>query len=921
LAERAATAPEPVGQVTERNPIINDPYAEPTRHWNFTGGAPEIKDGRRESGYLPAVAKGGQLQITDHQIALEQVNRIRARVKGWRDSDYPGASTVTRALFAHWFDPEREAGARPFFAQQEAIETLAFLTEAPQDRREGIDVVSFEHYPRWAVKLATGAGKTLVMAMTICWSGLNKLAARGDARFSDAFLIVCPNLTVRQRLSGIDGLLPSDPQSVYRSFDLVPPQYGGAMGQLRIQVLNWHALAEDADPKRSVLRRGEESDAAFCRRVLRDLGAKQRIMVINDEAHHAWRPPPGIELGPADAEDVQEATVWIRGLERIDRDRTIARCVDFSATPMYPGVMGPKAWQPFEWIVSDFALVDAIESGLVKIPRIPTDDNAGLAVPKYRNLWEHVRAVLPKRGDDADAGQHPLTDYLTEVDGPLKQLAGEWEETYGHWGSALRPVPPVMIVVCNDTKMAQILEKHVAELGEAGPWLQNRPGESNTVRIDSRLLDEAESREEGETRQDRAEQLRELVATVGKVGEPGEQVRCLISVAMLSEGWDARNVTQILGLRAFQSQLLCEQVIGRGLRRSDYSDLSKPEYVDVYGVPFQLLPFAKASGTTPITPPETTAVRSLTDREHLRLEFPRVVQIISDVGDTLAIDMDRIEPVRVLAEFDPTSTYVEFDVGTPGAGLGGEQQDRTKAYERFRLQRLVYRLAAQVVAPFERPWLFPQAVEIVRRVLMEKVEYDFGVDPRELCNQHYVTLLRERIEVALLPGEGKSGALVPVLDEYEPIGSTDRLAFSTAKPCVPTIKSHINQTVCDSKLEAGIAQQLEEDDRVLSYAKNDRLFLEIPYRYLGKSCRYRPDFLIRLDGGGTLLLEAKGKPDEKDDAKATAARRWIAAVNEWGKLGRWHYAICAKEAHVAATISEACASTPTASPLSGALDA
>jgi type III restriction enzyme len=630
-------------------------------------------------------------------------------------------------------------------------------------------------------------------------------------------------------------------------------------------------------------------------------------MVLNDEAHHAWRPPPGIDIGRGD-EDVNEATVWIRGLERIDRDRTIMRCVDFSATPMYPGVMGPKAWQPFEWIVSDFALVDAIEAGLVKVPRIPTDDNAGRSVPKYRNLWEYVKNVLPKRGDDAAAEQHPLTDYLTEVDGPLKQLAGEWEETYGHWASAGREVPPVMIVVCNDTKMAQILEKHIAEIGEAGPWLQNRPGEAYTVRIDSRLLEEAERRDEGESRQDKAEYLRELVATVGKPGEPGQDVRCLISVAMLSEGWDARNVTQILGLRAFQSQLLCEQVIGRGLRRSDYSDLSNPEYVDVYGVPFQLLPFAKASGATPIAPPQTTAVRALPERNELRIQFPRVVQIISDVGDLLEADIDRIEPVRVLAEFDPTSTYVEFDVGASGTGLGGDQQDRSKAYERFRQQRLIYRLAASVIQPFERPWLFPQAVKIVQRVIAEKVEYDVGVDPRELCNLRYVTLLRERIEAALVPGEGKSGALVPVLDTYQPIGSTDGIAFNTAKPCMPTVKSHISQVVCDSKLEAGVAKQLEQHPEVISYAKNDRLFLEIPYRYLGASFRYRPDFLIRLSNGTTLVLEAKGQPDEKDDAKATAARRWIDAVNCWKKLGRWHYAICLKEAHVPAAVSKALAS-------------
>lgn len=906
-----ATA-KPEGQVTERNPIVNDSYEEPTRHWVFGEGEPRLVEGRRLSGYLPAVKKGGQLQITDQVIFMEGVNQLRERVRSWREDDYPGTTAVTRELFEHWFDPEREL--RPFFAQREAIETVAFLTEASADRRQGIDVPRVEPYERWAVKLATGAGKTLVMAMTIVWSGLNKTAARKDTRFTDAFLVVCPNLTVKERLSGAEGLLPADPASAYRAFDLVPPSLSGAFGQVKVMVTNWHALAELQDPRRSVQRLGPESDAAFSRRVLRDLGDKRRIMVLNDEAHHAWRPPQDLAVTGEERKEAEQATVWIQGLERIARERGVLRAIDFSATPMYPGAVREKAWQPFEWIVSDFALVDAIESGLVKIPRIPTDDNTGRAVPKYRNLWEHVRTRLPKQGEDSEAEHHPLTDYLSEVDGPLKQLAGEWHETFETWANVPRPVPPVMTVVCSDTKMAELLEKHIAEFGEAGPWLQNRDGESYTIRIDSKLLEKAEIREDSESAADAAERMRRIVATVGREGKPGEQVRCLISVAMLSEGWDARNVTQILGLRAFQSQLLCEQVVGRGLRRSDYSDLSRPEFVDVYGVPFQLLPFAKAGAGTPISPPETTVVRALPERAELRVRFPRVVQIVSDVGDTLEADIDSIEPIRVSAEFDPTSTYVEFEAGQPGTGLGGEVQDRSRAYERFRLQRLAFRLAALVVAPYERPWLFPDAVKIVNEVIARKVVFDDGVDERELCNLRYLNLLRERIELAVR-GSEEGGGLLPVLDRYEPIGSTEGIAFSTAKPCEPTDRSHLSHAVCDSALERGIARELERHPEVEAYAKNDRLFLEIPYRYFGKTCRYRPDFIVRLRSGAMMLIEGKGRPDEKDDAKATAARRWVEAVNAWGKLGSWHHAICSKRSEVGPRIGEVvsgCSFSPSA---------
>ena len=850
------------------------------------------------------MVKGGQLQITDELVMLEQVNRIRDRVREWREDAYPGATQITKALFEHWFDPEREM--RPFFAQREAIETIAWLTEAPPDKRVGIDITQYEAYERWAIKLATGAGKTLVMGMTIAWSGLNKIANRQDRRFADAFLIVAPNLTVKGRLTGDDGLLPSDPNSVFQRFELIPGQLAGLLGQVKVQVINWHQLAPKEDPKRSVLRRGRESDSAFCRRVLVDLGPKKRIMVLNDEAHHAWRPPPDLKVKSTEKEDVLEATVWINGLERIHRDREILRCVDYSATPMYPGAVGgDKAWRPFEWVVSDFGLVDAIESGLVKVPRIPTDDDAGTSIPKYRNLWDYVKKALPKRGDDPEDADHPLINYLSEVDGPLKQLAGAWLETFTAWGDGDREIPPVLIVVCNETKMAEMLEKHIAERGEATPGLENKPGAPQvTVRIDSKLLAEAEMREEGESAQDAAARVRELVSTVGKRGQPGEHVRCLISVGMLSEGWDARNVTQILGLRAFQSQLLCEQVVGRGLRRSDYSDLSKPEFVDVYGVPFQLLPFARASGGI-VEPPKTTTVRSLRERVELRLQFPRVEQIISDLGDVVTVDMDSIEPIRVSPENDPNATWVEFEVGSPGKGIGGQTQDRRAAYENFRMQRLVFRLAADLVTDIDKrdkPWVFPQMAQIVRDVIATKVEYAPGVkDERELCNLRYVAELRNRI-LACLRSEERDG-LLPVLNQYDPIGDTT-VNFQTAKPAEPTTKSHISHVVWDSKLELEMARALEQNDRVVAYAKNERVFFEIPYRWQGTTGRYRPDFLVKLDNGATLVIEGKGRKTERDDAKLTAAKRWTRAVNQWGKLGRWEFGICFTEGELRALIDQ-----------------
>lgn len=893
------------GNVVDRNPIINNPFVEPEQHWHFGAVAPTIKQGRRTAGYL-APSPSGELKITDELIALTTVNDLRDRVREWRTNGYPGAYQVTKDLFNYWFDNTRQdSNTRPFFCQQEAVEVVAFLTEAPPELRVGITVpASGESYSRLATKIATGGGKTLVMSMLIVWSGFNHIKRPRDDRFTAQMLVVCPNLTVLDRLSGAGGLDPRDPESLYVQFDLVPPQFAGLLGQLRVQVMNWHQLAPKEDPQRSVVKRGRESNAAFCRRVLSELSPNGRVMVLNDEAHHAYRFPLDSTLTGADAEDAREATIWISGLEKIHSHRQIVRCIDASATPMYPGMFKDRAWSPFEWVVSDFGLVDAIESGLVKIPRTPTDDNTGEAVPKYRSLWDHIKKTMPKRRE-IDDDTHPLTDYLAEADGPLKQLAGEWENTKTAWESVGRTIPPAMVVICHDTNTAKLLERHIADLGEASPDLVNPPnGPAVTIRIDSDALGSAETAE--------ADAIRQIVGTVGKKGKPGEQVRCLVSVAMLSEGWDARNVTQILGLRAFQSQLLCEQVVGRGLRRSDYTDLSQPEYVDVYGVPFQLLPMAKAGGGKPSSPPAYTNVHTVKDRSDLRIEFPRLIQVVPDIHDTLSVDEQAIEPIRVTPRFDPTDTFVEFDLGQPRGGMGGVVQDRDHAYRHFRIQRLQYRVAAGLIEPYNKPWLFPEALDIARGIIRPvelggKVDYAEGVDPRELCNMRYLTVLRERISAALRPGEGPERFL-PALDEYQPTGSTDAINYnSPTDKCVPAVRSHLSHAVTDSGLERKMCAVLDEHDNVHSWVKNHKLFLEIPYIYFGNTHRYRPDFLVRLVDGTTMLLEGKGDADEKDDAKATAARRWVEAVNTWGGLGQWSHQICYDAndlaAHLAPTLN------------------
>lgn len=893
------------GTVIDGNPIINAPFVEPTRHWDFGGLKPKTVEGRRVSGYL-APSPDGQLRITDAVIPLALVNTLRDKTRAWREDGYPGATSTTKKLFEHWFNEDRLAdNTRPFFCQQEAVETIAFLTEARSDLLQGIEVPSSgESYARWAIKMATGTGKTMVMALLVAWTGLNKVANRNDGRFTDQVLVVAPNLTVKDRLSGDGGLDPKHLDSLFTQFDLIPPHLSSALGQIQVQVSNWHMLAPKEEQARSVVKKGPESDKAFTRRVLTELSGSGKVLVLNDEAHHAYRFPEGLAASKADQDELREATIWIDGLAKIDRARGIVRTIDVSATPMYPGAFKEKAWTPFEWIVSDFALVDAIESGLVKIPRTPTRDDTGEAIPKYRNLWEHIRKSLPKR-TESDDDSHPLTDYLSEADGPLKQLASAWEQTYKAWKSEGRKTPPVMVVIAHDTSVARLLEKHIAEMGEASPLLVNEPGKPKvTIRIDSDALAVEEGASKGGSDETRA-----IVSTVGKLGKPGEQVRALVSVAMLSEGWDARTVTQILGLRAFSSQLLCEQVVGRGLRRSNMNDLSQPEYVDVYGVPFQLLPMAKATGAAPTTPPDYTNVHSVQNRKDLRIEFPRLIQVVPDIQDSMDVDMAAIEPIAVSRVNDPTETFVAFDLGGESDGMGGEVQDREVAYQYFRRQKLLFRVAAQLVKPYERPWLFPQALKIADKVIRPleeggKVAYEPGVDHREICTRRYLTVIQERIGAAIRTGEGVERFL-PALDEYEPIASTDLKNFnSPTDKCVPTVKSHLSHAMCDSGLERKMCAVFDANEEVVSWVKNHKLYLEIPYQYFGNTYRYRPDFIVKLSNGKTLLVEGKGVATEQDDAKATAARRWVQAVNNWQQLGEWEYELVFDANDLAGIISK-----------------
>ena len=914
-------------------PIINDPFEEPTRHYVFEEGQPRLAEERRPAGFFVAPRTRNhstpvaveQLIRYDDQPSLAPVNEIRHRVNEWRRAGYPGTTKITKELLRHWNAPTRER--RLFYCQREAAETMIWLIEAPAAAKQGIiipvdeptDPQSLEKeygaLRRYCCKMATASGKTVVMAMLIAWSVLNKIFNKQDKRFSDAILIMCPSLTVKRQ--NAERLIPSSPKNFYERFDLVPRSLLTALSKGRYLVTNWHFfLSEDDSRTRGVVQRGEESDSAFCRRTLRELGEKENILVINDEAHHAYRPAQLVEQFRqlkllADEkeqleEEIEEATVWVGALDRINKVRGINFCADFSATPFFIRSTGRPEGSPFPWIVSDFSLIDAIESGITKIPRVPVDDNSGQPIPRYFRIWQWVMERLPW-ADRAKAARKPNPEaVLRQAEGALAMLASEWKKTFEHFKENGSQVPPVMIVVCNNTDLAEVVHTHIAR-GNIFIELQNTENKEVTLRIDSKLLREAESKlDVATTRVDAAEKLREKVNTIGKIGESGEQIRSIVSVSMLTEGWDAQNVTQILGLRAFDSQLLCEQVVGRGLRRTNYDDFSQPEYVDVYGVPFEVIPVQKASLKKSVPQRLPTLVKALPERKNLEIRFPRVEGYIFDVRRKIKADIKSIPPLYIDPAKEPTEVVVKDTVGVrvgrpDRLGPGTEVLETRNPFHRtHRLQTSVYEIAAQITSklrPDVRPFVFQQVLEIVWQYLEKRVKVKGGAVLEEVALKRYMDTIVSRLCDAIQPDiEAGESPILPRIERYRPVGSTSEVLFRTLKEVHGTVRSHVSHIVVDSGWEHSIAFQLEKIPDVIAYVKNDRLDFTISYEYEGAMHNYIPDYIIRLKLDDTseanLILEVKGFEDEQDRAKKAAAQRWVEAVNHHGGFGKWALREC-----------------------------
>ena len=1043
-------------------PIQNSPFELPRKHWYIQRGRdPKLVERRRDAfvfgprdgregwdlsdGTLARYRVDAEGNDYEDAFQLALVNAIRVRLDEWRAAGYPGVSRTTLELLRWWRREGREQ--RLFFAQLEAAEAVIFLREARQDLLQGIAVpretlsetmraAGDSAFQRYACKMATGAGKTTVMAMLAAWSILNKVNARADGRFSDAVLVVCPNITIRDRLRELDPAMGD--ASVYRTRDLVPPDTMPLLARGRVLVTNWHVfepqqmgrvgddgarvvkagvpvervdyihigdkvttargrtyltieeylkradaqiftVLEEARDENGVVKRAkvftrryEESDAAMLERVLgRDLGKKQNILVFNDEAHHAYRILGDTEsesdaeslTGTAEEDDVMaaESTIWVEGLDRIHRNRGINLCVDLSATPYFLARAGRDTGRPFPWTVSDFGLVDAIESGLVKIPQLAAADASGDERAKYFNVWEFVMSKLSaaERGR-GQSGPKPEA-VLKHASTPISILAGEWRKTFEEWQAHEDGRPPVFILVCKDIRIAKVIHGWIAQgeqpLGIA-PFavdeLRNTQGQQNTIRVDTKVFSDSEAGGASGAKGDEIRWMRFTLGTVGRrewprdrqgrgiyppgfeelaaklerpLTPPGRDVRCIVSVGMLTEGWDANTVTHIIGIRPFMSQLLCEQVVGRGLRRASYevgeNGLLSEEVAQVFGVPFELIPFKGTGGPQPPKPKRFHVV-ALDTRSEYEIRFPRVEGYTQAVRDRVVVrDWDTMPTLKIVEgeypTFVETRAYAVDAAGRSGGrGPGAGAELSLDPYNQgLRVQRGIFEMTSGLTRSYQTQSqgtvpahvLFPQLLPIVERFVRHHVAFPPTATLKHLFINPFYGWAIERLVQHIVPDEGAGEA--PELPRFElnrPEGSTVDVDYWTSKNVRETKWSHVNYLVADTtKWEQQAGFYIVQHKAVVAYVKNAGLGFTIPYLHDGQTHDYLPDFILRLGSTDTprhLILETKGY-DPLDEVKEAAAHRWCAAVNADGRFGHWRFAMARKMEDVPFLIEEA----------------
>ena len=978
-------------------PILNSPYEEPSQHWELdSSGQPtqKVESFRRKADFITPIPKPkkrispqqqASLDLTNTNISSGNqaydlrsiINELRKHVDGWRKIPNPNNWSVTpdtARLLQHWRH-HKFSSIRPFFCQVEAVETIIWLTEvAPKMGKVGkqfldhLDSANKDANPglmRLALKLATGAGKTTVMAMIIAWQTVNSVRKPKSKKYTRGFLIVAPGITIRDRLRV---LLPNDPDSYYAKRELIPSDMLADLERAKIIITNYHAfkLRERIDISkggRSLIkgRTGEaietlETEGQMLQRVMPDLMGMKNIMVINDEAHHCYREkPPEPDDADLKGEEKKEAEknseaarLWISGLEMINRKLGISRVVDLSATPFFLAGSGYAEGTLFPWTMSDFSLMDAIECGIVKLPRVPVADNINSGeMPIYRDLWKNIRTKMPKKGRGAKAQLDPLSLPAT-LNTAIDALYGHYEKTFNLWQDSGLKVPPCFILVCNNTATSKLVYDYISgfyrtndddssqlvngrlrlfrNFDENGEPLA-RP---RTLLIDSEQLESGDALDKNfkemaapEIEQFRREiiertgdkqkaeniseqdLLREVMNTVGKEGKLGESIRCVVSVSMLTEGWDANNVTHVLGVRAFGTQLLCEQVIGRALRRQSYDlnekGLFNTEYADVLGIPFDFT--AKPVVSQPQPPRDTIQVKAIRpDRDHLEITFPRVdgyrvelpeEKLTADFNDESMLELN---PDLVGPSITKNQGIIGEDIN-----LGLEHLDKMRRSTLLMhlTKRLLYtKWRDQGDDP--KMHLFGQLKRIVRQWLDNYLVCTGNTYPAQLMYQVLADEACDRITNAITRSFIGEKPVKAILDAYNPTGSTAHVNFNTSKTDryeTDSRKCHVNWAILDSDWEGEFCRVAESHPNVRAYVKNHNLGFEVPYRHMAESRTYRPDYIVQIDDGHgeddllNLVVEIKGY--RREDAKVkkdTMETYWVPGINNTGQFGRWAFA-------------------------------
>ncbi len=880
--------------------IICNPYKEPDVNWKYDRDIQGFKkeNQRRKSGIIKS--SKADTNIFDDPgefIEFKTVNEIRRRVKDWKDNGYRNVTQVTKDLLEHWNNKEQRE--LPFFwCQLEAIETLIWLTEANSSEHQGLDLQNNDgtKWVRECVKLATGTGKTVVMAMTIAWQILNKIEYNKDNRFSKNILIVSPNITVRDRLKVLQ---PFNEKNYFQNYNIVKNDDWQKLNLGNIVIHNWHNFYELNDKDKEVVKKGKESDEAFFKRLFPDFSNSKNILVINDEAHHCHRFTVSDKKNP----DGDRSTIWISGLDKIDNARGILKTYDFTATPFYPATKEKNDEQYFRWIVSDFGLYDAIESGLVKTPKAAVRDDSSYSKDfksKLFHIYPEVKEDLNRKASEHEG----LPDLVNNA---FNLLGADWLYEKNNWENQKnpRPTPPVMIVICNRTETSSRIEYSIKN----GYFSINELNDNEKlIRIDQYALSHIEKSQEVKKKK-LAYIIREKFNTVGKVNEPGEKVQCVIGVDMLSEGWDAQTVTHILGLRAFTSQLLCEQVVGRGLRRISYDlndeGLLDPEYVTVFGIPFTFLPI---EGGETITKPEKpkTKVEALDERKNFEISWPNIIRLDYSFNYFLDLDWDKMDKLTLSA--DDCQTLVEtapMVSGKPKLDMIS-QIKLDELYQTHRLQKLKLQAAARIHSELKSEWKADAGSQIsqILNLFDQFISSKFLeiISPnnknKDKINKLVIALNSQKIVNHLIKFVKRSSINIPNihLDPVKKVKSTsDMKTFYTSKLTLPIKKSNISHAVIDNSLnlEGKICAELERDriPNLLSWFKNDRIGFEIYYSHKGKSKTYFPDFIIKFKNDNYVILETKGlkRDKDKESEKIENVKEWIKAVNHTGSYGKWFF--------------------------------